>query len=49
MEEELVTGAEASESQGIADDRFFFMFSFNFHTHILVLINDRCASELEWE
>ena len=27
----------------------FFMFSFNLHTHILVLINDRCASELEWE
>lgn len=27
----------------------FFIFSFNFHTHILVLINDRCVSELEWE
>ena len=26
MEEELVTGAEASESQGIADDRFFHIF-----------------------
>lgn len=27
----------------------FFMLSFSFHTHILVLINDRCVNEFEWE